>query len=891
LLLALLVIGSSIAAADGPVFSETTLDNGLRVILVESPGSSLIASTVFIRAGAMRETEALNGAAHFLEHLLFNGTTHRTQEQLYDDVDMIGAYNNATTQKDFAIFLFVVGKESAREGLEIQSDMLFNSTLPPEKFEKERGIVIEEIGKDMDNADYLVGLAMDEALYAGTSYARPILGSVESIQGLPREDVLDYYHAYYVPSNMTLLVMGDFVSQEMLDLVRETFGAAAATDPPPSPAPLRRIEGGRVVHRSLDAGSLHLTIRIPAPMPGDKDYLAFEFLEQILGGEGSRMSQACDLEPTLRTESLSAGLSLVGGRSFFDIDATFGTDVDVEALTERLTGELFRLTADDVSMLELATARVSKRTEEIGLRQQLHYYSFMRGALIAHAPPGFLAGQMERYREATIGDIRSAAERWFEDPPLIIVAAGPGLTDRNEMMTAADVGFRLPPHELPEEPESACDISIVDPLPPPRTEVDSPPKHITLSNGMTLVLSSNRSSDILAMHLMALGRSYRESPDNAGITDVLHRLLTRGAGEWDRAEFNGKLDAIGASVKTGDSPWIPYDDYYTTPEFSFVRFETLDEYYERAFELLGLMITAPRLDTSEIEEVRQEMMALIGKRDASARGLAKLAYREALYGRDHPAAKAVSGTMASISSITREDLVAHHSSYFAPSNLVLTVVTGLPEAEVVAAVERAFTFPPRMAADSPEAWSTEMPLAPTGTVARSEQDLGKQQSRITLGYPFEFETADEAALHVANIVLSDRMAFQLRERQGLAYSIGSSFSSWGTRGVLTAGMGTRPDNVDLAETGMAAQIDSLSLITVDEADITKAVNARIGRMRMRRVSRMGQAFYLSMDVLHGKPLLAHEELLSAMRHVTADDVRRVAEAYFDSDRATRVIVR
>ncbi len=890
--LGLAVAGASWAAAAAG-FHEVRLDNGLRVILSESPGSSLIASTVFVRAGAMRETEELNGAAHFLEHLLFNGTTSRTQQQLYDDVDMLGAYNNATTQKDFAVFLLVVGRESIRDGLEIQADMLFNSILPADKFEKERGIVIEELGKDTDDPDYVTGLAMDSVLYEGTAYARPILGTVASIEALPRDRVMEYYQTYYVPSNMTLLVMGDFESDEMLRLIEGSFGAVQTLSVPPDPETLPPPEGGRVVHHPTEGMDRHLAIRIPGPMPGDPSYIPLDLLGEVLArGAGSRLGQACDLEPPLRVKDLAAGITLVGGRAFFDVTASFGSDVDSDSLTRRLLGELVRLTAEDVSMLELAAARVSKRTEEVGLRQQIHYYSFMRGGVITRAPSGFLDAQMARYRDATIEDLRAAAEQWFRDPPFRVVVVGPGLTARDEIVTAADAGFIPPKQALPEESAEACEISVLDPFPAPRTAVALPPKMLALDSGMRVVFSSNPSSEVLALHLMALGRSYREPEGKEGITDFLHRMLPRGAGEWSEAALGSKLDAIGATVKVTDSPWIPYDDYYTVPEFSFVRFETLDDFYERALELLGLMVREPRFEDSEIETVRQEMLDLIAKRDASASGVARSLFREAIYGAGHAGAKDVLGTTESISSITREDLRKHHRRYFSPSNLVLTIVTGLPEEVMVPVVERAFSVSPEMLASPPEPWSVGMAQPRrVDPVPRIERELGKQQAEIQLGCLFDFDPADEAAIQVADFVLSDRMAFQLRERQGLAYTIGAVFSSWGTRGVLSAGMGTRPENLPVAEAGIVAQIDSLKTLAIDEKDVRKAVNARVGRMRMRRLSRMGQAYYLSMDLLHQKPLLAHETLLRGMRDVTPSDVMRVAQEYFGTEQLACVIVR
>ncbi|MEP9411087.1 MAG: insulinase family protein, partial [Candidatus Brocadia sp.] len=132
------------------------LDNGMEVILVENHASPMIAAVTVVKAGSRNEDEASNGSAHFLEHLLFNGTKTRSQKQLYDEMDFYGGYNNAHTGPDYTNYMILMPKEYIAQGMDIQADMLFNSTLPEEKFEKERGIVIEEIGKSADRPEYQV---------------------------------------------------------------------------------------------------------------------------------------------------------------------------------------------------------------------------------------------------------------------------------------------------------------------------------------------------------------------------------------------------------------------------------------------------------------------------------------------------------------------------------------------------------------------------------------------------------------------------------------------------------------------------------------------------------------------------------------------------------------
>ena len=257
LLAILLLVPTSSPAAP---FEELQLENGLRILLLPRPGSGLVASNVFVGAGSTREQDRFAGSSHFLEHLLFNGTTTRSQEEIYAFADRIGAYNNATTRQEYTHYMMVAPREKLREALDLQSDMLLRSTLPQDKFEKERGIVIEEIIKDADNMDYRISGAHDSLLYQDDpDFARAVLGTASTIEALPRDEVWEYYLRQYVPSNMRMVLMGDFDRGEALAMIEEYFqlGDEPREEPIPAPAlTLGGVDGTRFLSQAVDAESI-----------------------------------------------------------------------------------------------------------------------------------------------------------------------------------------------------------------------------------------------------------------------------------------------------------------------------------------------------------------------------------------------------------------------------------------------------------------------------------------------------------------------------------------------------------------------------------------------------------------------------------------------------------
>src|SRR3989338_6419356 len=199
-----LVWSNDIHAADA---RNIKLSNGFEVILIENHQSPVISCVVTVKTGSSNVGFLNSGISHMLEHLLFNWTEKRTQEELYKETDFYGIYNNAHTDMDYTNYIVLVEKSQAEKAIDIQSDMLFNSTFL-------------KLKSSSSKEDELFNLR----IFDGTPYNLPAIGLPETIKNISREQVKEYYERYYVPNNMTALIMGDFNSSEMLRLVEKYFG-------------------------------------------------------------------------------------------------------------------------------------------------------------------------------------------------------------------------------------------------------------------------------------------------------------------------------------------------------------------------------------------------------------------------------------------------------------------------------------------------------------------------------------------------------------------------------------------------------------------------------------------------------------------------------------------
>lgn len=894
LLLALLLgsnpvttVGSALAQEATPAWNqeELTLDNGLRVLLLPHPGSGLVASNVFVGAGSTREEDRYAGSSHFLEHVLFNGTERRTQEEIYALGDRLGAYNNATTSLEYTHFMMVAPNEKLADALDLQADMLLHSTLPPKKFEKERGIVLEELSKDKDDPDYQQQRVLDTLSFGENSdFARPILGTAETIAALPRETVVEYYRRQYVPSNMRLVLMGDFEPDRALDLIKKLFQAPAdASTSKPIPAPRCALHSpGRLVTAPVDAPKVVLELLVEIPEGSPREDAALALLAQIAGGDKSaRLERALNREPEIAHENATASLTYRRGGDLLTLSVRLPESGDLGEATRRMLGTLESL--DTIGKEELEAARTALLTEELSQLEQLHYYAIFHGDRLWHMPEDFTPRYLAALGASQAGSLGVAAAKLLDGARIQAVAAGPGVAD-----SLVDLGGLEPSPELAAwlRPAKDGESRGVEPQRPGPLEADQPPSVTTLENGLTVIHAASTSTRMFAIHLLVENRSRREPEHLTGIADLLQRSM---ANTVETAARGGPsaLSRIGATLKVADNPWIPYDDYYTTPLYSFVRLECMDVYYRDAIRILASMLETPCADSTAIADAKTEMISAIrrqGQRPSamSARRLSELLFPGS------PLSRPVMGDEATVNGITPPVLAGFQTKYLEPGSLVLAVVGDVPRDEVLEAIRTELGSLHEL----PDTWDQPEILAHvTADSTSKEIQGGGNQSSIRMARVVKVDAADRWPLIVASRILSDRMAQDLRETRGLAYSLGiwADFLGAGLA-ELEASMGTRPGNVDEARKGMLSYFNAGGLKATPE-EIETASNKYIARMRMRRVTSMGQAYTLSVDYfLYGDVGYAEKET-RGLESVTPAAVNRVAERYFAGGPMVTVIAR
>jgi zinc protease len=420
LIVAVLPVPASRAAEPAaPAVLAATLDNGLRVLLLEDHRSPIVSFQVWYRVGSRNEQRGATGIAHFLEHMMFKGTPTHGRGQFAELVERNGGQNNAFTTQDMTSYFVNIAADRLDLVLDLEADRMRNLLLDPKEIDSERQVVIEERRtRTDDDPDGFLGEAVNAIAFKAHSYGQPIIGWMEDLTRITPAQIRAFYDVYYVPGNAIIAAAGDFKAAELLDKITRRFGAIprAAAAAPPVLAIEPAQEGERRVGLRKQAQLPIVYLAWHAPNHRSADAPALDLLSTVLsGGRASRLYRHLVAERQL---ALEAG----GDYSYFSLDpnlfwfwATPMPGQTPETLEKELLAEMERLKREPVTEEELQRAKNQVEAAFVFREDSI----YRRASLLARfeliggyaKKDDFLA----QIRAVTAADLQRVARSWF--PP------------------------------------------------------------------------------------------------------------------------------------------------------------------------------------------------------------------------------------------------------------------------------------------------------------------------------------------------------------------------------------------------------------------------------------------------------------------------------------------
>jgi predicted Zn-dependent peptidase len=329
------VVAILLGCAPGPVefrldVKEFQLDNGLTILLHENHTTPMITYYTFFKVGARNERPGITGISHFFEHMMFNGAKRYGPKMFDIMLERNGGYSNAYTNRDVTAYYEEFSSDILEQVIDLESDRMANLALEQEMLDSEIGVVKEERMMSVDNSNTgLIWEKLFSTAFTMHSYQWPVVGWMDDLNSITRDDCVDYFKTYYAPNNAVLVISGDFETEKALRLLKQYYDDIPSgplppevpRNEPPQTEPRREIIERQAQHCHIMKG-YHV---------GDKnspDRFAMEIIQFLITtGESCRMNQAL-------VNDLELSLGLYGGFSwgfdpslfYFYIAATPGKD-------------------------------------------------------------------------------------------------------------------------------------------------------------------------------------------------------------------------------------------------------------------------------------------------------------------------------------------------------------------------------------------------------------------------------------------------------------------------------------------------------------------------------------------------------------------------------------
>jgi len=428
LLFITLVVSASGAFAQTTLTSEPpatfTLPNGLRVLVIQDHRTPVVTQMVWYKVGSADETPGKSGLAHFLEHLMFKGTSKHPAGEFSQTVLKVGGNENAFTSVDYTGYFQRVPREQLGRMMEFEADRMTGLILKDENVLPERDVVLEEYNMRVaNNPDARLTEQIMAALYLNHPYGRPVIGWRQEIEKLDREDALAFYRRFYAPNNAILVIAGDVDVNEVRPLAEQTFGKVAA-----QPAiPARRIrpqEPEPVAPRTVTLADpqveqpsvkrYYLAPSATTAAPGES--AALDVLAQLLGsGSNSYLYRALVVDRPLAVAASAAYQSTSLDPTQFWISVSPRPGVEFSTVEPIIDGVIADVVQNPIRAEDLERVKTQLIAEAIYAQDnQATLARWYGGGLATGLSVEDIRSWPDRIRAVTAEQVRDAARKWLE---------------------------------------------------------------------------------------------------------------------------------------------------------------------------------------------------------------------------------------------------------------------------------------------------------------------------------------------------------------------------------------------------------------------------------------------------------------------------------------------
>jgi len=744
-------------------YTKFVLDNGLTVLVHEDHKVPIVAVNTWYHVGSKNEKPGKTGFAHLFEHLMFSGSDNFNFTYI-NAMERIGATDlNGTTNNDRTNYFENVPTSMLDYVLFAESDRMGHllGVLDQKKLDLQRGVVQNE-KRQGENQPYGVTrqLLVENTYPVGHPYSWTVIGSMKDLDAASLSDVQEWFKTYYGPNNVTVVIAGDITPEVARAKVEKYYGGI-----PPGP-PITKREAWVAKRTGTHRDSVQ--DRVPqarlyrvwnVPQTGSPDEPLLDLAAQVLGqGKTSRLyKRLVYKDQTATSATADDDNNEIAGQ--FDLTITAKPGVDLKTVETSANEELQNFLKNGPSEAELELAKTQILGSYVRIMERIGGFGG-KSDILARCQtftgnPDCYKEHLRGIQEATPASVKKAADEWLSDGDYVLEVHPYPTTLK------ADA-----PTDRSKPPAFGSAMSLNLP----------PMQKAKLSNGLKIVLAERHSAPVVNFSLL-VDSGYAADPANApGTASLEQRMLEEGTPTRDSLKIGEELESLSANFNAG-----------ANLDWASVNLNTLKVNMDKSLDIYADLILHPAFPEKEFARLQKDRLAGIQREKVTPQATVLRLAPVLLYGKGHPYAVPFTGTGtdASVSKMTREDLVKFHDTWFKPNNATLLIVGDTTLAEITPKLESLFT-----------SWkSGEVTKRTIPQVAEPEKDVvylvdrpGSGQS-VIVGVQLAPPSNDPNSipLQLVNDIFggnfSSRINMNLREDKHWSY---------GVRSVLQPAVGQRP---------------------------------------------------------------------------------------------------
>jgi zinc protease len=786
-------------------YQKFVLKNGLTVIVHEDHKAPIVAVNVWYHVGSKNEKAGKTGFAHLFEHLMFNGSEH-FNDDYFQALERIGATDlNGTTNEDRTNYFQNVPVNALDTVLWLESDRMGHlvGVIDKAKLDEQRGVVQNEKRQGENEPYSLSDELITKAVFPSSHpYSHTVIGSMEDLNAASLDDVKEWFKTYYGPGNAVVVIAGDIDPKVARDKVEKYFGEI-----PPGPpvthfnkwvAP-RTGEQRQVAQDRVPQARLYKVWNVPGLGTADNDYLTL-LSDVLVSDKASRLYKRLVYDEQIATD-VGAFLDQREIGSLFIIQATAKPGSDLKQIEKGINEEMQKLFAASPAQDELERVRTQIFAQFVRGAERIGGFGgksdiLARSEVFGGSPDSY-KHSLTRMAAATTADLQQAGKRWLSDGAYTL--------------------------EIVPFPNVQASETAVDRKQMPKPGEGAEPKfpavqRAKLSNGLDIVVAERHSVPVVDMNLLVDAGYASDQFAQPGTAQLSMNMLDEGTKTRNSIDISKDLASLGASLGA-----------FSNLDTSTVSLSTLKSNLDRALGLYADVILNPAFPQSDFDRLKKIQLAQIQRERSQPIPMALRVFPRLLYGAQHAYGNPLtgSGTEASVSKLTREDLIKFHSTWFKPNNATLVVVGDTTLAEIQPKLEALFAN-----------WKggnllkkniADTPLATKQTVYIVDKPGAIQSVIITGVLAPPKSNPDELAIESMNTVLGgafiSRLNMNLRENKHWSYGAGSLLWPARAQRMFLAYAPVQTDKTKESMVEVANELRAIikdRVITADELAMAKA---------------------------------------------------------------------